>query len=279
MVLPTFVVIPDTQVDPDSPRDMLGWVGSYVVDQYVGRDNVDIIHLGDHAHMESLSSYDRGRKEMEGRRYSADIAAANAGFDELNAPLLKHNKHKAKLKEKQWQPRSKRILLGNHENRINVAISLDAKLDGTISTDDLNYAAHGWTVHPFLSVVQLEGVAFSHYFVNNANGRPLSGMIETQIKNVGCSFVQGHRQGLKVGMVESVSGRHRGIVAGSCYLKSEDYRGPQGAGEWRGILILHEVQNGDYCLMEVSLDFLCRRYEGVPVAKFMAKRYNIPYAA
>jgi len=229
--------------------------------------------------MESLSSYDRGKREMEGRRYSRDVEAANVGFDLLNLPLTRLNKQRRKNKERQWQPRGKRILLGNHENRINVAVSLDAKLDGTISVDDLNYGDHGWTVHDFLEVEVIDGVAYSHYFQNSSNGRPVSGQIETRIKTIGCSFVQGHQQGLKVGMVESVAGRRRGIVAGSCYLHDEDYRGPQGRGEWRGILVLHEVAGGDYCLLEVSLDYLCRRYEGVPVAKFMAKRYNAGWAA
>ena len=257
--LPTIFVIPDTQVEPDTPMDHLGWVGEEIL-SYRKRENLIVCHLGDHAHMGSLSSYDKGRREMEGRRYHADIEAANEGMDMICAPTERHNLAKRRDKEKLFRPRWE-LLLGNHEHRINVATSLDPKLHGTISTDDLNYSNHGWTVHPFLEVVMIEGIAFSHYFVNNANGRPLSGMIDTRIKNVGCSFVQGHQQGLKVGIVENATHRRRrGIVAGSCYLKSEDYRGPQGMGEWRGVLVLHEVQDGDYCLMEVSLDFLCRKW-------------------
>ena len=72
-------------------------------------------------------------------------------------------------------------------------------------------------------------------------------------------------------MVETVGGRRRGIVAGSCYLHNEEYRGPQATNEWRGILVLHEVMDGDYCLMEVSLAWLCRRYAGCTLEKFMAR--------
>lgn len=277
--LATHIVIPDTQVAPGDPLDFLGWIGSYIVDQFKDKENVYLIQLGDHAHMASLSSYDKGKREMEGRRYRADIDAANEGFGYLNYALVRLNAHRRKNKERQWFPRERHLLLGNHENRINVAVSLDAKLEGTISTDDLVYEPLGWTVHPFLEVLRLHGVSYSHYFQNQSNGRPVSGMIETRIKTIGASFVQGHQQGLKTGMLETIAGRRRGIVAGSCYLKSEDYRGPQGRGEWRGILVLHEVEEGDYCLMEVSLGYLCRKYEGQSIDRFMAKRYSVGWAA
>jgi hypothetical protein len=52
------------------------------------------------------------------------------------------------------------------------------------------------------------------------------------------------------------------MVAGSCYLHDEEYLGPQGNFVWRGILVCHQVEDGDYDVMEVSLDYLSRRYEG-----------------
>jgi hypothetical protein len=143
-------------------------------------------------------------------------------------------------------------------------------LDGALSLDDLNYSEHGFKVHPFLEVVNLGGISYSHYFVNPASGRPLAGMIETRIKSLGCSFTMGHQQGLKSGMIETFAGRRRGLIAGSFYLHNEPYRGPQATGEWRGIIVCHEVEgDGDYDLMEVSLNFLCHKYEGMPLAKFM----------
>jgi hypothetical protein len=271
------VVIPDTQVEPGDPVDHLGWVGEYLIDQFAGKPNITFIHLGDHATMRSLSVHD-SPGEAEGRRYSDDIESANHAFDVLNAPLERYNARRRRNKEKQWQPAGKHILLGNHENHITRACGLDPRLKNTLSLDDLNFQQHGWTVHDFLEIVMLGGVSYSHYFVNNANGRPVTGMIETRIKTIGCSFTQGHQQGLKVGMMETHGGRRRGIVAGSCYLKNEDYRGPQAQHEWRGILVCHQVDgDGDYDLMEVSLDYLCRRYEGVKLDKFMAKRYNVPW--
>ena len=264
------VVIPDTQVKPGVPLDHLNWIGRYFVDTFAGKENIKIIHLGDHADMPSLSSYDKGKKEMEGRRYKADIKAANYGFTVLNRALTDHNLRRKGYKNGPWLP-TRHILLGNHEDRINRAISLDAKLDGTIGTDDLNYAELGWEVHPFQEVVWLDGVGYCHYFYNVMNGRPLSGMIEGRLKTIGHSFIQGHQQGLYYG-IRYVAGRQQnGLVAGSCYLHDEDYKGPQGNAHWRGIVVCHQVESGAFDPMFVSLDFLCRKYTGKRLSDYTPK--------
>jgi hypothetical protein len=46
----------------------------------------------------------------------------------------------------------------------------DPKLDGVLSLKDLAYEEYGWEVHPFLEVVVVEGVAFSHYFTVRRHG-------------------------------------------------------------------------------------------------------------
>lgn len=261
------IVIPDTQSKPDVPTEHLAWVGQYIVDQFVDKPSVSIIHLGDHADMPSLSSYDRGKREMEGRRYRADIEAANSAFDVLCAPLEDHNRRHPR---KPWEP-TKHILLGNHEDRIDRACSDNAQLDGTIGTHDLNYADHGWTVHPFLKVVMLDGVAYSHYFYNPMSGNVFGGMIETRLRNIGRSFTMGHQQTLLYG-VRYVAGRSQhGLVAGACYLHDEDYKGPQGNAHWRGIIVCHEVEGGSYDPMFVSLRYLCQRYEGRTLTDFVAR--------
>lgn len=265
----THVIIPDTQVAPGVPTDHLKWIGQYIVDRWHDDNKVKIIHLGDHADMSSLSSYDKkGSKTMEGQRYLADITAANKGFDKLNAPLIELNKRRRKNKERQWWP-ERHVLIGNHENRITRAIEDEPKLDGILSLDHLNYKEHGWQVHDFLHILWLDGVAYSHYFYAHNTGRALGGMAETRLKTVGHSFVQGHQQGLQVAQRSVAGGRQRAVIAGSCYLHAEDYRGPQATDEWRGILVLHEVRDGNFDVMEVSLDFLSRRYAGCPVDRFM----------
>ena len=58
------MVIPDCQVTPDTPTDHLRWIGEYMVEKKPDL----VVCLGDFADMESLSSYDIGKKSYEGRR-------------------------------------------------------------------------------------------------------------------------------------------------------------------------------------------------------------------
>lgn len=192
---------------------------------------------------------------MEGRRYAADIEAGNAGFDRLCAPLAAYNKGR----KRKWKP-ERHFLLGNHEDRITRAIEDNAQLDGAVSLDHLNVTKHGWKMHGFKEVLFLDGVAYSHYFYVPNTGRPYSGMAETRLKQIGHSFSQGHQQGLLTAQRSILGHRQRALIAGSCYLHSETYRGPQAADEWRGILVCHRVKDGNYDLMEVSLEYLKERY-------------------
>lgn len=259
--------IPDTQVKPHVPLDHFRWIGLYWLEM---RPDV-VIHAGDHADMHSLSHWDQGRKKGEGARYQDDIDAANYAWHLLNEPLQEHNARKRRWKEALYNP-EKHITLGNHEHRITREVENNPKLERKLSTDDLNFREYGWTVHPFLKPVELDGVWYAHYFYNPTTGKPWGGMMETRIKNVGHSFTQGHQQEKRTGERYLGNGTvHRGLVCGSAYLHDEDYRGPQANNEWRGIFIKNEVRNGNYDLMEVSLDFLCRKYEGMSLAEFMRR--------
>lgn len=253
------IVIGDTQAKAGVPNVHMSWIGQYIVDQFWGKD-VSIIGIGDHHDMPSLSSYDYRKKAMEGRRYKSDITAGNKSWDLLNEPLAKANA--ALPKKKQWHP-DKHVTLGNHENRITRACEEDAKLDGAISLDDLNFSSWGWTVHPFLQPLVLDGVHYAHYFYNPGSGRPYAGEnLFTRLKTIGHSFTMGHQQGLSIAIRPVGKTRHQGLVVGSCYLHQEKYLGPQTQDYWRGIVVCHQVSKGTYDPMMVSLDYLCRRYTG-----------------
>lgn len=262
----THCVIPDTQVKPGVPTDNLEWIGTYIAEEMADRPHLSVIHLGDHADMPSLSSYDKpGSKQMEGRRYQDDIDSANVAFHRLNEPFrhLKASRH---------------ILLGNHEQRIERAINSDpVKLEGVLSYDHLNYKSLGWKVHPFLEVPFIDGVGYSHYFVTPLTGRPLGGSAQLQLGKLGHSAISGHQQTLDhaVKFTRNDKGEMRSIhriIAGAAYLHDEDYMGPQGnVAHWRGILVLNEVRNGSFDPMFVSLDYLCRRYTGSTMAQYRRK--------
>lgn len=263
------LVIPDCQVTPESPTDHLEWIGKYIVEQ---KPDV-IVQIGDFADMESLSSYS-SKLDVEGRRYVRDIDAANDAMDRLLAPLWDYNQKMREWKMAQYRPEM-HLTLGNHEYRIKRAINDKPELEGFMSLEDLNYVNCGWTVHPFLKPVEIDGVSYCHYFANPQTGRPFSGSsMDTRLKNVGFTFTMGHQQVYMVGERPLNNGRRiRGLVWGSCYLHDEDYRGFQANGEKRGIAVKHEVIDGRYDLMEVSLDFLCRKYEGCHVWEFMQEKY------
>ena len=258
--LKTHFVIPDTQIKDGVPLEHLTWIGNYIVDE---KPDV-IIHLGDFADMPSLSSYDRGMKSFEGRRYKTDVEAAHAGMLALMKPIIDYNKKALKSKKKRYTPRFV-MLLGNHENRINRAVECDAILEGTISTDDLGYAEWGWEVHPFLDPVTIDGIRYSHFFPRSGNGRILqnrrgSPSARTQAVREMMSCTAGHLQGIDLAVIQTGDRRVYGLIAGSCYLHDEDYLTAQGTHYWRGVVVCHQVKDGEYDPMMVSLDYLDRRY-------------------
>jgi len=258
--LNSHLVIPDVQAKEGVNLKHLTHLGKYIVDYKPDT----IICLGDFADMPSLSSYDRGKKGFEGRRYCKDIAAARKAMDMLLAPLEEHNKRQRKNKEKQYKPRMI-MTLGNHEYRIDRAAEADAILDGTISTDDLGYKEAGWEVYKFLEVVEVDGVLYSHFFPRSANGRVMQNRrgapsAATQVRREMQSCTSGHLQGLSFDVHQTGTRRIYGLIVGSCYTHDEEYLSPQGTAYWRGIVVKHEVQDGNYDPMFVSLDYLKRRY-------------------
>lgn len=252
------LVIPDTQCKPDINMDYLKWVGEYIVDQ---QPDV-IIHLGDHADMPSLSSYDKGKKSAEGKRVYKDIAASIEGMNLLLKPL--HELQQSQLDlygEVHYTPRMV-MTLGNHEHRIMRHVDANPELDGFLNYDSLRYEEMGWEVHDFLKPVIVDGVTYCHFMANPMSGKPYSGVALNVLKNVGESFTTGHKQTLDVATrFLPASGRQQwGLVCGACYTHDEDYKGYQGNKHWRGVIVKHNVKDGSYNPMFVDLDYLKRRY-------------------
>lgn len=249
------LIVPDCQVRPGDDTKYLERIGKYIVEL---KPDV-VVQIGDFADMPSLSSYDVGKKSFEGRRYKADIEAANNAMECLLAPLWAYNKRAIKNKERQYKPKLV-LTLGNHEDRISRAVNNDPKLDGTIGLQDLKYSDYGWDVVPFLQPVVIDDVAYCHYFTTGVAGRP-STSAQAQLAKQHMSCIAGHQQGLQIATGHRADGsRLTSIIAGSCYEHDEDYLGPQGNKHWRGILVLHEVVNGQFDLMPISLNYLERKH-------------------
>jgi hypothetical protein len=247
------LVLPDVQAKPGNDFSFLTSIGNYIIAK---KPDV-IVNIGDFADMESLSTYDRGLKSFEGRSYQKDIWAAREAMDALLTPIFEFNKRAKQNKDKQYKPRMV-LTLGNHENRINRAINEDRKLDGLISTDDLPY--QDWTVYPFLEVVVIEGIAFSHYFTSGAMGRPIC-TAQALLTKQHMSCVAGHQQGRQIAFGKRADGKGMtSLIIGSCYEHDEDYLGSQGNIHWRGLYLLHGCKDGEFDECAVPLSYIKEHY-------------------
>ena len=256
------LVIPDTQVKKGVPTDHMAWIGQAVKDY---APDV-VVHLDDHWDFPSLSRYDAlGSLAKEGARVEDDIAAGNDALALMTRSMGKFKGRKV-------------ILEGNHTHRLATAIDADPRLAGTLGFHMLNRERLGWEVVPYHcgapGQIEIDGIVYAHFFAAVNTGRAIGGTALNKLNHIGQSFVQGHVQGLDMGTKQFATGRVRqGIVAGSCYLHDEDYKGAANK-HWRGILVLNEVRNGEFCAMPLTLDYLCRKYEGVALDVFLRRKYR-----
>ena len=249
------LVIPDTQCKPDQKHDHLRWAGEYAAEK---KPDV-IVHLGDHWDMPSLSSYDVGKKSFEGRRYTKDIEAGKQGMEAFLAPIYAEQRRQRQNRKKIWQPRMI-FLLGNHEHRIERAVENDSKLDGLLSYDDLELDEYGWEVYDFLEPALIDGIAYCHYFTSGVMGRPCaSASLMLRKKHMSC--IMGHVQDREIAYDRRADGsRITGLFGGIFYQHDEEYLNHQTNSSWRGVWMLHEVNNGQFDEMPVSLSYLEKKY-------------------
>jgi len=243
------LVIPDIQAKPNVAHDHLEWIANYALEK---RPDV-IIQIGDWADMPSLSLYDKGKRCYEGRRYVNDCNAANYSLERFERQIEDYNRTHT---DQPYNPR-KVLTRGNHEYRIYRATMLDAALDGKLSYEDLNFENRGWECHDFLKIVTIDGIEYSHYFTSGAKGYPVASAA-TLLRERQSSATMGHVQHTDMAFHKKT--QKIGLFCGICYLHDEDYLGPQGNTTRRQIVMKHEVEDGRYDPMFVSLRYLEKRY-------------------
>ena len=248
-------MIPDTQIFPGSKTEHIIAAGKCLRKHKPDK----IIIIGDWWDMPSLSSYDKpGDKGWETKDVQEDL---DVGWEAMNKFL-------STVRTKTYDPEI-HYCVGNHEDRISrAADSAGMRMLGKyLYLDELILSPLrklNVKTHSFLEVVQLNGICYSHYFVNPSSllSNPIGGTIENKLKNLGHSFSMGHQQQKQTGEVYTCTGqRRRGLVCGRFYQDYHSYLGPQkNAQSWSGILMKHEVFQGDYDLMEVSMSYLLKEY-------------------
>lgn len=242
----SIIVIADTQCKTGISLDYCKWIGQYIFDK---KPDV-VVHIGDHADCPSLSSYDKGKRSFEGRRLKADLEAAKLGMDYIVEGFKKDG----------YNPRMV-FCLGNHEERLDRLANDMPELSGFVGTELLNLEQYGWEVYPFLKPAVIEDIFFVHFLANPFTGKPYGGSAMSQLKTVGNSFVCGHKQILDIAIRPTLNGKHQiGIINGACYDHHEEYKGHCGNNHFRGLTVLHEVEDGFGLPMFVSLDYLKRKY-------------------
>lgn len=249
-----YLIIPDQQIREGVPLHHMHWASMYAMDK---APDV-IVNMGDGADMPSLSSYDaRGSKRAEGRRIRRDIDAWKRGMDALCGPWERAG----------WAP-EKHYLMGNHEYRWHKALNETPHLLEGMYPEDDPFTPYlrglGFVTHPFLRIVTLDGVRYSHYFPHGPSGRV--GQTKkgapsalAQVQRQMASATAGHMQGLDVATVATDLGLRRGLIAGSFYLHKEAYL--HGLDRyWTGLILKHNVRHGNYSLCEVEMDWLRTKY-------------------
>ena len=242
----THLVIGDPHCNPKASNDRFLWAGKLARD--LKPDT--IICMGDFSSLDSLSSYDKGKKSFEGRRYKKDIDHAHDALEKFNKGLNGRRPRKV-------------MLLGNHEDRIDRIVDETPELDGTISTKDLNFKEYGWEVIPYQEPISINGVHYCHNYPTGIMGKPISGdniARSLLLKNKVSSTV-GHCHLFDYSMCTIPTGRKVLGLSAGCYLHhKEDYARNTQRLWWSGLIVKRNVRQGEYDIETIEYNTVKRRY-------------------
>jgi len=253
--------IPDVQGNYRRSYRHLEWCGNLIRDKRPDR----IIVAGDWADMTSISYWDRrtAKHIREGYTLRGDCEHSRTMLARLMRPWAGIKGYKPDL----------HILEGNHDGcedcrgtRMYRYVQDNPELRGAFEPLEC-FREAGWQINHYQIPVKLDGVYYAHLFPITSTGNVTDRSSKwgattslAQIKNNMASCTAGHKLGFDFTVRPSGLTRLYGLIAGSFYLHDEGYKGPQGNGYWRGVVMKHEVKNGEYNLCQVSMSFLKKKY-------------------
>lgn len=246
------LVIPDAHAHPDYGNERFTWLGHLIADMKPDH----VIMIGDWADMPSLCSYDYGTKGYEGRRYVRDIKAAVDAQERMFAPIRARKKKLPKF----W------MCIGNHEYRITRAVDSDARLDGVLSIDDLQYKEYGWEVVDYVGntpgVLNINGVNYAHYFPSGVMGRPIGGVYPAYqlVSKYGVSCTQGHVHTFSYYPRNNAMSVAIGLVCGVYQDWEAGFAGVANDMWWKGVVFKDNVEHGVYDMQQISLNSIRKAY-------------------
>lgn len=249
----THLVIPDPHAHPEHHNHRAEWLGKLIND--VKPDVV--INLGDQWDMPSLSSYDKGKSSFFGRRYIDDL---NAGLD------FQDRLWSTVRRQKKRMPRTV-FLEGNHEYRLKKVLDYSSEYQGTISFSDFDLDNNYHDVVEYNGgtpgIIEVDGIAYAHYFTSGVMGRPIGGVHQASsmiLKNLQTS-VCGHTHTADWSVRTTPTGRKvHGLVAGVFQDYVSGWAGAANDMWWHGCVVLNDVEDGSFNPMFVSMDMLRKEY-------------------
>lgn len=253
----TCLVYSCAHAHPDVSNERFTWLGDFIED--LKPDYV--VDLGDGADMQSLNSFDtRNPKAIVAQSYQADIEAYNDAQDRI------WSRYKLTKKKRPWRVG----LAGNHEERINKAVTLDPRLEGAkygISFSHLQTDHWFDEYHPYKNggpaIVNLDGVSYAHFFSSGNFGSATSGLHHAYslIQNRHNSSVCGHSHKRSLYFKdEAYPNPSIGMVVG-CYKGAEEpWAGQAQNSWWRGVVVMRDVSSGNFDPEFVSMKRLEQQY-------------------
>jgi hypothetical protein len=242
---------------PDVSNERFDWLGDFIYD--VRPDMV--VDLGDFDDMQSLNSYDsRYPKAIVAQSYQRDI---EAGQDARDRMWRKFREMRRK--------RPVRIgFAGNHEERINRALSFDPRLEGDkygISFKHLDtnhwYEEYHEYENSAPAMKMYNGILYAHYIATNF-GKALSSKhhASTLVDKMAVSTTVGHSHVLDFKRKADAYPRPiNGLVAGCFKGADEPWAGQANRAWTKGVVLKTNVEDGDYDFNFISLKQLEKMYK------------------
>lgn len=245
------LVVGDPHCSPYFDNRRFDWLGTAILEL-----EPDIVYCtGDVADFHSLSSYDKGRKSGELRRYKADVESVIDALKRINKPLDDYNFQRKNIRKAKRKLPRKIITLGNHSYRLNRAVDLSPELEGTLSIADLRLTEFGWEVYPFRQAIEIEGIWCSHFFSSGVSGLPISGfnLAATLLTKNSVSSLVGHSHLLDWAVRSKPNGDKLMALSAGCFLEEPTFHDATIEMWWKGLCVLHNTKNGCYDLETIEM--------------------------
>lgn len=241
------LVIGDAHVAPHQNLRRFKALGNYV--KAVEPDV--IVDIGDFLSLDSLSEWDKDkRKKMEGRRYQADIDAANRAYDLFqNVPKNTKQRHK---------------IMGNHEQRSDRYVDYNPVMTGKMDlAKDLQLKERGYIVTPYKDHVDISGISFTHIPINSM-GKPIGepNVTRKALQLYNNSVVFGHTHSLSHSAEHRTNAPHlnQALSVGCFFEHVDEYAVGSKTDYWRGLVLLTVSHNNRFDINTISMSQLIKHH-------------------